>query len=88
MNAFSDDHVAVRRAIEALRSGVPSHYAVEALGGGQPAIEAQVRQQLEDAARNGVSRQTPGTLIAGGFGAGKSHLLECIQSSALAENFI
>jgi hypothetical protein len=85
---LADDHVAVRRAIEALRSGVPSRHAVAALGGGQPAIEMQIRRQLEDAARNGVGRQTPGTLIAGGFGAGKSHLLEYIQSAALAENFI
>ncbi|MFN8559014.1 MAG: BREX system ATP-binding domain-containing protein [Dehalococcoidia bacterium] len=78
-----------RRAIEALRAGVPSRYAVEALGAGQPAIESRVRQQLEDAARAGVTgRQVPGTLIAGGFGSGKSHLLEYIEHVALAENFV
>ena len=35
----TDQIVARRRAIEALRAGVPSRDAVAALGSGQPAIE-------------------------------------------------
>ncbi|MGH2584834.1 MAG: BREX system ATP-binding domain-containing protein [Dehalococcoidia bacterium] len=88
MTVESDDLVRVRRAVEALRSGVPSRHAVETLGCGQPAIETRVRQQLEDAAANGPAKQVPGTLIAGGFGTGKSHLLEYIQHIAIEENFV
>jgi hypothetical protein len=88
MTIAADDPVKVRRAVEALRAGVPSRAVVDALGCGQPAIEARVRQQLEDAAAAGTAKQVPGTLIAGGFGTGKSHLLEYIQHFALDENFI
>ena len=89
MTDTNDDRLRSRRAVEALRAGVPSRFAVEVLGAGQPAIEGRVRQQLEEAARTGVTgRQTPGLLIAGGFGSGKSHLLEYIEHLALQENFI
>ena len=81
--------VQARRAIEALRSGVPNHDAVLALGGGQPRIEARFRELLERAADDvakGV--QTPGLLVAGDFGTGKSHLLEALEQVALRENFV
>jgi len=74
------------RAIEALRAGVPNRDAVKALGTSQSRIEEGFRQQLTTA-RDGSS-QGPGTLIAGGFGSGKSHLLEYLQHIALENNFV
>ena len=81
--------IQARRAIEALRAGVPNHDAVLALGGGQPRIEQRFLQLLEQAADD-VARntQTSGLLIAGDFGSGKSHLLESLEQVALRENFV
>ncbi|MFI7547572.1 BREX system ATP-binding domain-containing protein [Actinoplanes sp. NPDC049599] len=71
--------VAARRAIEALRSGVPSRDAVAALGSGQSAIEDRFESLCAS-----VKAGTPGSmLIGGGFGAGKSHLLEHLARLAL-----
>ena len=68
-----------RRAIEAMRAGVPSRDAVAALGIGQPAIEDRF-----EAMRASVADGVPGSmLIGGGFGAGKSHLLEHLARLAL-----
>lgn len=78
-----------RRAIEALRSGVPNRDAVLALGCKQPTIEEKFRAQLKGAkegAKEGV--QAPGLLIEGNFGAGKSHLLEYLQHIAIEQNFV
>lgn len=82
-------YIESRRAIEALRSGVPNRDAVKALGSAQPHIEANFREQLE-AAKGDVANQTQttGLLIAGDFGSGKSHLLEYFQHLALEENFV
>jgi BREX system ATP-binding protein BrxC/D len=78
-----------RRAIEALRAGVPNRDAVRALGSAQPHIEERFLKLLQDA-RDGVASgvQASGWLIAGDFGAGKSHLLEYLQHVALEENFV
>ncbi|MBM4274345.1 MAG: hypothetical protein FJ134_07795 [Deltaproteobacteria bacterium] len=72
-----------RRAIEALRAGVPNRDAVLALGSTQPEIEKKFREQLQ-----GVGAQLQGMLVQGGFGAGKSHLLESLLQTALRENFV
>jgi predicted NACHT family NTPase len=78
--------VADRRAIEALRSGVPNGDAVRALGCNQPQVETRFAELLEGVAEgDGVAQ---GLLIAGGFGSGKSHLLEYLQQMALAQNFV
>jgi hypothetical protein len=75
--------VARRRAIEALRAGVPSRDAVAALGSGQTAIEDRFAGLRESAAAG-----TPGgLLLGGGFGSGKSHLLEHLAGLALADGF-
>lgn len=81
--------VECRRAIEALRSGVPNRDAVRALGSNQPHIEEKFRQQLQ-AATEGVAKdaQAPGLLVAGDFGSGKSHLLEYLRHLALDEQFV
>ncbi len=81
--------VTYRRAIEALRAGVPNRDAVRALGCEQSAIEDRFRAQLQAAkeeAKKGA--QAPGLLIAGDFGTGKSHLLEYLQHIALEEHFV
>src|SRR5262245_30615769 len=78
-----------RRAIEALRAGVPNRDAVLALSCEQPAIEEQFRAQLQEA-KEGTKQKTQagGLLIAGDFGAGKSHLLEYLHQVALGEHFV
>jgi hypothetical protein len=73
-----------RRAIEALRSGVPSRDAVAALGTGQAAIEDRVGALLADAQEG----RAGGLLLGGGFGAGKSHLLEHLGRLALDQGFV
>ena len=77
------------RAIEALRAGVPNRDAVRELGSSQSVIEDRFRKQLA-AVKDGFSSGTPvaGTLVAGDFGSGKSHLLEYLQHIALENNFV
>lgn len=75
--------VASRRAIEALRSGVPSRDAVAATGSGQSAIEDRFGALTEAAA----SGRPGGLLVGGGFGSGKSHLLEHLGRLALDAGF-
>ncbi len=78
-----------RRAIEALRAGVPNRDAVRALGAAQPRVEERFREQLSLAREGAAIRaQTPGLLVAGDFGSGKSHLLEYLQHLALEEHFV
>lgn len=74
-----DSSVAARRAIEALRAGVPSRDAVAVLGSGQTAIEDRFLALCETAAGGAAG----GLLLGGGFGAGKSHLLEHLARLAL-----
>jgi len=86
---MTEAEVAHRRAIEALRAGVPNRDAVRALGCSQPHIEEKFREQLA-ACREGAERieQARGLLIAGDFGTGKSHLLEHLHHLALEQNFV
>ena len=78
-----------RRAIEALRSGVPNRDAVRALGSSQPRIEDRFRHQLQVAQQVfAEGNQVPGLLISGGFGSGKSHMLEYLKHLALEQNFV
>src|SRR5579862_1166358 len=66
-----------RRAIEALRAGVPNHEAVKALGITAPAIEDRFVELLSQIQQAGAEPVNPaGFLVAGEFGSGKSHLLE------------
>jgi hypothetical protein len=68
-----------RRAIEALRAGVPSRDAIAATGSGQSAIEDRFTTLCQHAAQ----ARPGGLLIGGGFGAGKSHLLGHLARLAL-----
>lgn len=89
MSAEADTGVADRRALEALRNGVPNGDAVRALGCHQPAVERRFLKQL-DAVSEALpqSRQARGLLVAGGFGAGKSHLFQYLEHLALEQNYV
>src|SRR5262245_14878539 len=77
-----------RRAIEALRAGVPNRDAVRHLGTDQKAVEKRSVDALgQVGAEWREARQLPGVLIGGDFGAGKSHLLEWLQHVALEQHF-
>src|SRR3990172_7124635 len=82
---MSERRVQDRRAIEALRSGVPNRDAVRVLGSSQKEIEERFADQLA-AIRNGGA--AGGLLVRGGFGSGKSHLLEDLQHVARTERFV
>jgi hypothetical protein len=83
------DPIDARRAIEALRSGVPNRDAVRLLGTHQPQVEARFRRQLAALAEDApAGRPTQGLLIAGDFGSGKSHMLEYLQHLALEEHML
>jgi len=78
-----------RRVIEGLRAGVPNRHVVNALGCLQPEIEGRFRRLLEATQHNVTAGICPkGMVIDGEFGAGKSHVLEYLQSLALESNFI
>jgi hypothetical protein len=85
----TDQQIQYRRALEALRNGVPNRHAVGVLGCNQLDAEKAFSDRLaavENAAQEG--RQVSGLLISGGFGAGKSHLLDYLEHLAVARNFV
>ncbi len=83
------DDVHHQRVIESLRAGVPSPGAVKALGCPQPTVKSKFQQMLQDAqASIHKGWTTKGMLIEGGFGTGKSHLLESLRHMALDSRFI
>jgi hypothetical protein len=71
--------VQARRAIEALRAGVPSQDAIAATGSGQSTVEDRFTELCRQAAQG----RPGGLLIGGGFGSGKSHLLGHLARLAL-----
>jgi hypothetical protein len=84
-----DMQIKQKRAIEALRAGVPNRDAVLALGCIQPMIEEKLRHHLESIKKGAASEsKIQGILVEGLFGAGKSHLLEYLMHVALEENFV
>ena len=91
MDADTDGKLAFtyRRALEALRSGVPNQEAVKILGCQQPQAENQFSTLLRQCA----DQQNPpsgslGMLVSGGFGSGKSHLLSYLEHQALSQGFV
>jgi hypothetical protein len=78
-----------RRALEALRNGVPNRDAVGVLGSNQREVESVFLQKLiavKSSSDDG--KQVPGLLISGDFGAGKSHLLDYLEYLAVDKNFV
>ncbi|MDH5563473.1 MAG: ATP-binding protein [Nitrospirota bacterium] len=83
------DDVQNQRVIESLRAGVPSPGVVKALGCPQPTVKSKFQQMLQDAqASIHKGWTTQGLLIEGGFGTGKSHLLESLKHMALESRFV
>lgn len=93
--------VRARRALEALRAGVPNRDAVTELGSMQVGIEDRFAGLLDAvrAAPRGASDAVhaesarskageKGFLLGGGFGTGKSHVLEHLAHLALSEHFV
>ena len=77
-----------RQSIEALRAGVPSRAAVRNLGTDQKAVETRFLDSLSQiAASRGDGKQLPGFMVEGGFGTGKSHILEWLQHISLDNGF-
>lgn len=76
-----------RRAIEALRAGVPNRDAVGALGFDAEHLVSAFNHRfgaLTASVRDAIPVQ--GLLLAGEFGAGKSHALEYLAHRALSRN--
>ena len=74
-----------RIAIEALRAGVPNRTAIRLLGTEQGRIESAFDAALDTA---WAPDRRPGFGIAGGFGAGKSHLLGYLAEAARAHRAV
>ncbi len=83
------DDVQHQRVIESLRAGVPSPGAVKALGCPQPTVKSKFQQMLQEA-QESIHKgwTTKGMLVEGGFGTGKSHLLESLRHMALDAKFV
>ena len=78
-----------RRALEALRNGVPNGDAVAVLGCSQPAVEQDFNAHLSRLSGDtDMPESSLGMLVAGDFGSGKSHLLGYLESEALKQNFV
>ncbi|MCC6264435.1 MAG: DUF2791 family P-loop domain-containing protein [Bryobacterales bacterium] len=85
----TDEVVKCQSALEALRSGVPNHEAVRVLGSNQREVEDLFAAALESTrGAEAAGQRISGVLISGGFGAGKSHLLEYLEHVALSEGFV
>ncbi len=86
---WDDKHLARRRAVEALRSGVPNADAVVALGSGQGDIEDRFTGLLEDIGGPRNARPSRASMLLGaGFGEGKSHLLTHLGQLATSAGFV
>jgi hypothetical protein len=81
----TDSIINYQRALEALRNGVPNRDAVRVLGSNQVEVEKLFDEKLS-AAQQG--KPVAGVLIGGGFGTGKSHLLECLEHVAVSNNYV
>jgi P-loop Domain of unknown function (DUF2791) len=79
--------VSARRALEALRAGVPNRDAVAALGSLQTAVDDRFSTLLA-AIGGGGGDPAGGILIGGGFGSGKSHLLDYLAHTAASAGFV
>jgi len=85
----SPERLEDQRVIESLRSGVPSPKAVRTLGCPQATVKSKFQHLLQEA-QDSISQgwTTKGLLIEGGFGTGKSHLLESVRQQALEQQFV
>jgi len=83
-----NEKVSARRAIEALRAGVPNRDAVRELGCSCQEVLAIFDERLDQLRMSVLqNRQTRGMLVAAEFGGGKSHVLEYLSHRARGQNF-
>ncbi len=76
-----------RRAIEALRAGVPNRDVVRLLPPEQRDIDERFQALLANAEKGlGEDKPTAGILLEGDFGTGKSHWLEYFRHQALEKS--
>ena len=89
MTDHRDGALGKRRAVEALRNGVPNRDAVELLGCNQPRAEEAFSDLLAGVPAAGApAGKGLGMLVSGDFGSGKSHLLSHLERQALARGFV
>jgi len=83
------DTINRRRAIEALRAGVPNRDVVRLLPPDQPNLDEKFQALLAEAERGlDEGKQPQGLLLEGDFGTGKSHWLEYYRHLALENHFV
>jgi len=87
---MTGDEISVqrRRALEALRAGVPNRDAVMVLGSLQVGVEDRFSQLLDATDAPPAQAAAGGMLVGGGFGSGKSHVLEHLAHVALSRGFV
>ena len=91
MGAHADENhtLTYRRALEALRNGVPNSEAVKILGCNQPKAESKFEEMLTKTTdRDNSPSSALGMLVSGDFGSGKSHLLTHLEHQALSRGFV
>lgn len=91
MTELNNGHsvLSCRRALEALRNGVPNREAVQLLGCTQPRAERQFQDLLTRASDPAEAPEGAlGMLVSGDFGTGKSHLLSHFEHQALSQGFV
>lgn len=82
-----DGLVESRRAVEALRAGVPNRDAVRVLGFSDDEIAQRFQTQLESLAEDrDLAERHTGLILAAEFGGGKSHALEYFRHCGLERN--
>ena len=85
----SDDALLARRAIEALRAGVPNRDAVRQLPVFQGDITQKLTETLWEIQQAPAVDVTPRSMVlAGAFGSGKSHVLEYLRHIAIENDFV
>lgn len=85
---MNEQSLTARRALEALRAGVPNRDAVRALGFESEELLDAFQTRLSETAGVGESQAQPrGLLLAAEFGGGKSHALQYLSHLALEEGF-
>jgi hypothetical protein len=77
-----------RMAVEALRAGVPNRAAIRQMGTEQTGIETAFETALAAAWPEAGRPRVTGVGMAGGFGAGKSHLLGYLAEVARQQSFV
>ena len=86
---LNPDQYVNRQVIEGLRAGVPNQHIIRALGCYQPEVEGYFQGILQTAKEHARQGQTAkGMIVQGGFGTGKSHVLEYLQDLALQQRCI